>query len=133
VTHEEAVAKLDVVLAHAWMVRTFLKHADEIQDDEELLDVHRAVFDVCRAVEPARQRGDAGEYLHRLRGKLGKLRRAATFFADNYKRVTDHTNWQMAAVSLSGCVKEIEELLAAVPKVAPPSGSAPPLPGGETG
>lgn len=40
-TPEEAVQRLNTVLAHAWMVRTFLKHADEIQDDEELLDVPR--------------------------------------------------------------------------------------------
>lgn len=117
-THEEAVGPLDVELAHAWMVRTFLKHADEAQDDDEILDVHRTLFDVCRAVEPAKARGNAREYVHRLRGKLAKLRRAAAFFAGNYKRVTDHTNWQMAALSLSGCVGRIEEILATVPKGA---------------
>src|SRR3712207_4335628 len=121
-THEEAVQRLDGVLAHAWMVRTFLKHAEEIQEDEELLDVHRTIFDVCRAVEPARQRGDAAEYVHRLRGKLSKLRRAAACFAENYRRVTDHTNWQMAALSLSGCVGQIEEVLAAAPKGGPAAG-----------
>jgi hypothetical protein len=115
-TPEQAVERLDVVLAHAWMVRTFLKHADEIQEDEELLDVPRTVFDYCRAVEPARQRGDAKEYLHRIRGKLSKLRRVAELFAANYKRVSDHTNYQMAAVSLTGCVRAIEEVLAALPK-----------------
>jgi hypothetical protein len=129
-TQEEAVARLDIVLAHAWMVRTFLKHADEIQENEEFLDVHRVVFDVCRAVEPARQRNDNKEYLHRLSGKLSKLRRAAAFFAENYKSVTDHTNWQMAALSLSGCVKEIEEVLAAVPR-GMSSGNADPEMGAE--
>ena len=119
-THEEAVAPLDAELAHAWMVRTFLKHADEAQDDEEILEVHRTIFDVCRAVEPAKGRGDAKEYVHRLRGKLSKLRRAAAFFAENYRRVTDHTNWQMAALSLSGCVARIEEVLAQVPKGSGP-------------
>ena len=34
-TPEEAVTRLNTVLAHAWMIRTFLKHADEIQADEE--------------------------------------------------------------------------------------------------
>ena len=48
-TPEEAVQRLNTVLAHAWMVRTFLKHADEIQDDEELMDVPRTVFDYVRA------------------------------------------------------------------------------------
>jgi hypothetical protein len=123
VTPEQAVERLSVVLAHAWMVRAFLKHAEEIQDDEEMLDVHRTVFDFIRATEPAFQRGDAGEYLRRLRGKLPKLRRAAEYFEREYRRVSDHTNYQMAALSLSGCVRQIEEILAAV---APPATGSPP-------
>ncbi|MFO0876315.1 MAG: hypothetical protein U0840_02995 [Gemmataceae bacterium] len=122
-THEEAIPRAEGILAHAWMVRTFLKHADEAQEDEEILEVHRTIFDVCRAVEPAKQRNDAGEYIQRLRGKLSKLRRAAVFFADNFKRVTDHTNWQMAALSLSTCVTQLEELLAQVPRGMPPAAS----------
>ena len=57
-TAEEAMNRLQGLLAHLWMVRTFLKHADEIQDDEELLDVPRTLFDYVRAVEPAAQRND---------------------------------------------------------------------------
>ena len=110
----------DLVLAHAWMVRTFLKHAEEIQDDEEFLDVPRTVFDYCRAVEPAHQRGDLKDYLHRIRGKLPKLRRAAEFFAREHKRVSDHTNFQMAALSLTGCVRHIEEILTALAASQPP-------------
>ena len=52
-TPNEAVERLQGVLAHLWMVRTFLKHAEEIQDDEELLDVPRTLFDYVRAAEPA--------------------------------------------------------------------------------
>jgi hypothetical protein len=125
-TPQEAVERLTTILAHAWMVRTFLKHADEIHDDEELLDVPRTIFDYVRAVEPAYQRQDHKEYLHRIRGKLSKLRRAAELFAAEHRRVSDHTNFQMAALSLSGCVQEIEAVLAAVQ--SPPS--APPSPGG---
>ena len=108
---EEAVERLNVILAHAWMVRNFLKHADEVQDDEEMLDVHRMIFDYIRAVEPSYQAKDAAEYLHRAKGKLPKLRRAAEFFEKEYRRVSDHTNFQMAATSLSFCVKQIEEIL----------------------
>jgi hypothetical protein len=111
---DEAVERLKVVLAHAWMVRTFLKHADEIQDDEEFLDVPRTVYDYVRATEPAAQSGDAKEFLHRVRGKLSKLRRAAEFFAAQWRRVSTHTNYEMAALSLTGCVRAIEETLAAV-------------------
>jgi hypothetical protein len=113
-TPDDAMQRLNVILAHAWMVRNFLKHADEVQEDEEMLDVHRMIFDYIRAVEPAFQRGDAKEYLHRAKGKLSKLKRAAENFAAEYKRVSDHTNFEMAARSLSGCVREIEEVLAAV-------------------
>ena len=62
---EEAMESLNTVLAHAWMVRTFLKHADEIQDDEEMLEVPRMIFDYTRALEPSYQRRDAKEYLRR--------------------------------------------------------------------
>jgi hypothetical protein len=114
VSPDEAVERLNVVLAHAWMVRTFLKHADEIQEDEEMLDVPRTIFDYVRAVEPAFQRKDAKDFLHRIKGKLPKLRRVTEYFATEYRRVSDHTNYQMAALSLTGCLRRIEEILAAL-------------------
>jgi hypothetical protein len=111
-TPNEAVEHLQGVLAHLWMVRTFLKHAEEIQDDEELLDVPRTLFDYVRAAEPAAQRGDTKEYLHRIRGKLSKLRRAAEVLQTEYRRVSAHTNFEMAALSLTASVRQIEEILA---------------------
>lgn len=111
---EQAMERINVILAHAWMVRAFLKHADEVQDDAEMLEVHRMIFDYCRAVEPSYQRRDAQEYLHRARGKLPKLRRQAEFFAENFRRVSDHTNFQMAALSLTGVVAEIDAVLGLV-------------------
>src|SRR6266404_3161699 len=83
---EEAMERINTTLAHAWMVRNFLKHADEVQEDEEMLEVHRMIFDYIRAVEPSYQRKDEKEYLHRARGKLPKLKHAADFFAGNYRR-----------------------------------------------
>jgi hypothetical protein len=114
VSHEQAMQRLNLVLAHAWMVRNFLKHAEEIQEDEEMLDVHRMIFDYIRAVEPSAQRNDAKEYLHRARGKLPRLRRVAEIFQREYRRVSDHTNFQMAATSLTFCVQQIEEILQSV-------------------
>ena len=113
-TPEQAMERINIVLAHAWMVRAFLKHADEIQDDVEMLDVHRMIFDYTRAVEPSYERRDAQEYLRRAKGKLPKLRKAAEFFAQEYKRVSDHTNFQMAAMSLQGVVRQLEEILSSV-------------------
>lgn len=117
--HEQAMDRVNLILAHAWMVRQFLKHADEVQDDEEMLEVHRMIFDYTRAVEPSYQRRDAVEYLRRARGKLSKLRTVAEFFAENYRRASDHTNFQMAATSLSFVVRQIEEVLAQVPEREP--------------
>ena len=113
-TQEEAVTRLEVILSHLWMVRTFLKHAEEIQEDEELLDVPRTLFDCIRAVEPARERGDGPDYLRRLEGKLSKIRRAAELYAREYKRVSDHTNFQMAAQSLTSSVRQMEEVFASM-------------------
>lgn len=113
-TPDEAVGRLNTVLAHAWMVRTFLKHADEIQDDEGMLDVPRTLYDSIRAVEPALQRGDTADYLRRLKGKLPKLRRAAEHFSAHFREFSPHTNFEMAAASLLGVVKHMEEIFAAV-------------------
>lgn len=120
---EEAMESLNTIMAHAWMVRTFLKHADEIQDDEELLEVPRMVFDFIRALEPSYQRRDTTDYLRRARGKLPKLRRVADRLAQDYRRVSDHTNFQMAAVSLSACVRSIDEILAKIPVGSSPTQS----------
>ncbi len=113
---EEAMERINTTLAHAWMVRNFLKHADEVQEDEEMLEVHRMIFDYIRAVEPSYQRKDAKEYLRRAEGKLPKLRRVAEYFTRDYPRVSTHTNFEMAAISLMACVRHIEEVLGLTPK-----------------
>ena len=111
-TPEQAVSELNVVLAHLWMVRTFLKHAPEIEEDEVMLDVPRTLFDSIRAVEPARERGDYAEYLRRLKGKLPKIQRVAELLEREHKRVSDHTNFQMASASLTGAVRQMEKIFA---------------------
>jgi hypothetical protein len=116
--------RINVILAHAWMVRAFLKHADEVQDDIEILEVHRMIFDYTRALEPSFERRDAQEYLRRAKGKLPKLRKSAEFLATEYKRVSDHTNFQMAALSLQGVVRQIEEILDSVAEDAMPPSAA---------
>lgn len=132
-TPHDAVARLTALLAHAWMVRTFLKHADEIQASEEMLDVPRTLYDAIRAVEPAHQRGDLADYLRRLKGKLPKLRRAAEHFAAHFRAFSPHTNFEMASASLLGVVRGMDEVFAAVdwdavralPPVPRPSGAEP--------
>lgn len=117
-TPEQAMDRANTILAHAWMVRNFLKHAEEVQEDADILEVHRAIYDSIRAVEPSFLRRDTAEYLRRLQGKLPKLRKQAEFFAREHKRVSPHTNYEMAALSLSGCVQALEELFAQVERPA---------------
>lgn len=124
-TPEDAVARLNTILAHAWMIRTFLKHAEEIQESAEMLAVPRTLFDTIRAVEPARERGDVPEFLRRLKGKVSKVRRVAHYFRDHYREYSPHTNFEMASLSLLGVVSELEEVFAKVtipPPIAKPLG-----------
>jgi len=126
----EAVERLNVLLAHLWMVRTYLKHADEVVNDEELVEVPRLLYDSIRAVEPAYLKGDTATYLRRLKGKLAKLKKGAELFAREYKRVSAHTNFEMAALSFSGAVRQMEEVFAAIqtgpiePEVEDPASGA---------
>ncbi len=110
----EAISELNFVLAHLWMIRTFLKHADEIQEDAEFLEVPRTLYDSIRAVEPSFQSGDEAKYLRRLKGKLPKLRKVEQYMAAEYKRVSAHTNFEMASQSLTGCVRRIEQIFEAL-------------------
>ena len=36
-TPEDVMCRVDALLSHVWMVRTFLKHSEEAEEDEELL------------------------------------------------------------------------------------------------
>ena len=116
---DEAVERLNAILAHAWMIRTFLKHADEIQESPEMLEVPRTLYDTIRAVEPAFQRDDVPEFLRRLKGKVSKVRRVAHYFRDHYKEFSPHTNYEMANASLLGVVRSLEEVFANV-TIPPP-------------
>jgi len=100
-TPDAAMERINRILAHAWMVRQFLNTPTKVQEDEDMLDVHRMIFDYLRAVEPSYQRQDAPRVPAPARGKLSKLRKVAEFFEREYRRVSDHTNFQMAAASLS--------------------------------
>ncbi|MBJ7344094.1 MAG: hypothetical protein JHD09_02295 [Gemmataceae bacterium] len=114
---DELIASFQGVLAHLWMIRTFLKHADEIQDDENMLEVPRTLFDYIRATEPAYQRADWADFFHRLNGKFSRLKKANIYYQENFKTFSDHTNFQMAASSLAACVTRLQELLTLVDKL----------------
>ena len=108
-TPAEAVIRCDQVMAHAWMVRTFIKHSPEVEDFPELMGIVRTVFDTARALE-TRVTDPAG-YLHMLRKKIGKLRTAAAEFRIEAPKASTHTNFQQAVISMDACVQEFEKIL----------------------
>lgn len=110
-TPTEIVSECQDVMAHAWMVRTFVKHSEEAEDFPELMNLARTVFDLARALET--RTADPAGYLQMLRKKLGKLRRAADEFRANAPKASAHTNFQQAVVSMDACVRRLDELLAA--------------------
>lgn len=118
-TPQEIVRRCQVVMAHAWMVRTFVKHSEEVEDFPELHQIVRVVFDLSRSLEP--RADDPAAYLHMLRKKLGKLRVAAEQFRTDAAAASSHTNFQQASASILGCVEQLEELLAASQTAMPPS------------
>jgi len=99
-------------MAHAWMVRTFIKHSDEVEDFPELMGIVRAVFDTARALET--RISDPRGYLHMLRKKIGKLRSAAEQFRHDAPIASDHTNFKQAVLSMDACIAELQEVVAAV-------------------
>src|SRR5204863_3990596 len=91
---EHAVARCQTILAHAWMVRTFVKHSPEVEEFPELMGIVRNVFDLCRSVES--RVSDPPAYIHQLRKKLSKLKAAAAQFALDAPVASDHTNFRQA-------------------------------------
>jgi hypothetical protein len=110
-TAADVVQRCQTVMAHAWMVRTFIKHSDEIDDFPALMGIVRAVFDTSRALET--RVDDPAGYLKMLRKKIGKLRAAAGQFRTDAAEASSHTNFQQAVMSMDACVDELESLLQA--------------------
>ena len=110
-TAAEVVACCEKVMAHAWMVRTFVKHSDEVEQFPELMQLVRAVFDTARALET--RVDDPPGYFRMLQKKLGKLRRASEQFAQDAPHASTHTNFVQAVVSMRAAVVALANLLPA--------------------
>lgn len=110
-TPDEAMRRIDTLLSHVWMVRAFLKHSDEAADDEELCDVHRALYDYMLALGEPFKAHDSAAYLKQAHKKYAKLKQATELFIQIQPEVSSHTNFQMAAQSLAAAVEEIGQVL----------------------
>lgn len=107
----EKVREIDKQVAHLWMVRTFLKHADESEDDEELRSVVRDVYDFILAVGPLDEVTDPAKYLKMAKKKIAKLRRATELYEEIQPEVSGHTNFVMAARALRLAVDHIASVI----------------------
>lgn len=107
----EVVRAIDTQIAHVWMIRTFLKHADESQDDEDLRDIVRDLYDFILAVGPVDEGDDPKVYLKMAKKKLSKLRKATELYEEIQPEVSGHTNFAMAARSLRTAVNEIHRVM----------------------
>ncbi|MBB74130.1 MAG: amidohydrolase [Planctomycetaceae bacterium] len=110
-TNESLMHQIDTLLSHVWMVRTFLKHSEEAQEDDELREVHRGLYDYMLALGGPYRDKDEQAYLKQARKKLTKLRRTVDLFLEVQPEISSHTNFLMAAQSLSAAVGAISELL----------------------
>lgn len=108
-TPEQTVAACQRIMAHAWMVRTFIKHGEEVEDFPELMGIVRSVFDTSRALET--RVDDPAAYLKMLGKKLGKLKKAAAQFREDAYEASTHTNFQQAVISVETCCEALDELL----------------------
>ena len=107
----QRVLAIDTQVAHVWMVRTFLKHADESEEDEDLRDIVRDLYDFILAVGPVDAVQDPAVYLKMAKKKLGKLRKATELYEEIQPEVSGHTNFVMAARSLRIAVDQIAEVI----------------------
>lgn len=111
-TLSEVVERCDEIMSHAWMVRTFIKHSEEVEDFPELvglMGIVRGVFDASRALET--RVDDPAGYLKMLGKKIGRLKTAVVDFERDAFEVSEHTNFVMAVRSVKVCVRDLEALL----------------------
>jgi uncharacterized protein HemY len=107
----EKVQQIDLLLSHVWMVRTFLKHSEEAEEDDELNEVHRTLYDYMLALGGPLKAGDSAKYLKQAKKKLKKLKNATELFLEIQPEISSHTNFQMAAQSLKIAVDQVSKLL----------------------
>ena len=110
---EQKMKSIDELLSHVWMVRAFLKHCEEVEDDDDLKDVHRDLYDCMLALGGPLKSGDSAKYLKQAKKKLKKLKSATELFVEIQPEISSHTNFQMAVSSLRLAVQQIAQIIEA--------------------
>ncbi len=107
----EKAARIEQLVSHVWMVRTFLKHCDEAEEDDELRDVYRELYDYMMALGGSVAAEGPVSYLKMAKKKFKKLHEACALFSQIQPEISSHTNFQMAVRSLQIAVREIQSIL----------------------
>ncbi len=110
----DLMCRAERLLSHVWMVRTFLKHSPETEDDVEVSQIHRALYDVMLALGPSAAAGDYDSYFRLLKKKFRRLREATESWRQLQPEVSSHMNFRMSVESLTAAVAELEQLLSRV-------------------
>lgn len=111
------VDRCQKIMAHAWMIRTFVKHCDEVEDYPDLNEMARTIFDTFRALET--QVEDPASYFKVVRKKVGKLKSAAVQYQKDAWLASTHTNFQQSAISALFVAQQLAELLAEAEQILP--------------
>lgn len=109
--NEERVKLIDQQLSHVWMVRTFLKHSEEAEEDDELNEVFRGLYDYMLALGGPLSSGDHEKYLKIAKKKLKKLKATTELFEEIQPEISSHTNFKMARQSLRLAVDNVASLI----------------------
>jgi len=110
-TPDDAMKQIDDLSSHVWMVRTFIKHSEEAEEDDELAKVHRELYDFMIALGPGVDAEDSEMFLKACQKKIAKLKRATELFEEIQPDISDHTNFKMAVRSLRLAVDRISDLV----------------------
>lgn len=108
---EQRVDRMEKLASHIWMVRTFLKHSEEGEEDDELREVYRDLYDFLMALGGPQATSGADHYLKLARKKFRKLESARQLFEEIQPEISSHTNFRMAVQSLNSAVSDFAKLL----------------------
>ena len=93
------------------MVRTFLKHSEEAEEDDELNEIFRGLYDYMLALGGPLSSGDNEKYMKIAKKKLKKLQATTALFEEIQPEISTHTNFKMARQSLRMAVDNIARLI----------------------
>ncbi len=106
---ERLVEECQKAMAHAWMVRCFVKESSEVEEFPELMGIVRTVFDLSRALDSRVH--DPEAYFQALRKRIDRLREAAIQFRTDALEASTDVNFRQAALSMEACVEQLQSLL----------------------